>query len=57
VVSCDIGDKRLVEQGNTLAVEFEGIGTACGCGAVWGVLETEFGKTKVIKAKSYAEGC
>jgi hypothetical protein len=51
VVSCEIGERGLVEHGRTLAVELEGMGTACGCGAVCGVFEFEFGKTKVIRAK------
>jgi hypothetical protein len=51
VVSCEIGERGFVEHGRTLAVELEGIGTACGCGAVCGVFEFELGKTKVISAK------
>lgn len=50
VVSCDIADKRPVEHGRTLAVEFEGVGTEAARGAVCGVLEIELGKTKVISA-------
>jgi hypothetical protein len=51
VESCEIWERGFVEHGRTLAVEFEGVGTDFGCGAVCGVLETEFGKTKVIRAK------
>jgi hypothetical protein len=51
VVSCDIGESGFVEHGRTLAVEFEGMGTAWGWGAVCGDRDIELGKTKVINAK------
>jgi hypothetical protein len=50
VVSCDIAERRPVEHGRTLAVEFDGVGTDAGRGAVCGVLEMELGKTKVMRA-------
>ena len=45
-----MADRRPVEHGRTLAVEFEGVGTDAGRGAVCGVLDIEFGKTNVINA-------
>jgi hypothetical protein len=48
-----MAERRPVEHGRTLAVEFEGVGTEAGRGAVCGVLDIELGKTKVMRAMFY----